>query len=50
MSRRAHERQKQEDFEQRNWKDQRDEELDAPDDVLYPEDDTDQCYKPETFR
>lgn len=50
MSRRARERHQQEEFEQRNWKDQRDEELDTPDDVQYPEDDSDQGYKPETFR
>ena len=49
MSRRARERPKQDEIEQ-SWKEQRDEELEQPEHPQYPEDDSDQGYKPETFR
>lgn len=52
MSRRARERQKQDEIEQ-SWKEQRDDELEQPEHPQYPqypEDESDQGYKPETFR
>ena len=49
MSRRARERQNQDEIEQ-SWKEQRDDELEQPEHPQYPEDDSDQGYKPETFR